>query len=110
MKCADRTGLITVYVWEGEAQLVDRVERCVGSAEIRIIKTDDIAISPFTDSTRASLAVISTAVVKASSAALSECQRAAAMLIIWIGAVPTGALAHFLEHSAKTRSVGAIDT
>ncbi|HTI18906.1 MAG TPA: sigma-54 dependent transcriptional regulator [Trinickia sp.] len=89
MTRVDHVGSLTVYVWEGEIQLVDRVVRSLtGSADVKVVRTDDIAALPIMNRLRTSLAVIDTSVFDGSMAALCECQRAAATPVIWVGTTP----------------------
>jgi DNA-binding NtrC family response regulator len=110
MTRADKTGTLTVYVWEGKDPLADRVARALSSAEINIVKTDGVAISPIACPSRTSLAVISTSVIQGASGALSECQRAAAIPIIWIGAVPQATHAMVYEETLHVLPLAFTDS
>jgi hypothetical protein len=43
---------LDVYVWEGKADIVDRVARCMASFDVEVIRADDIATDNTVSSTR----------------------------------------------------------
>lgn len=88
MKRVEKAGELDIYVLEGGVALVERVRHCLNRVDVNVIPIDDMAISPAATASRVSIALISTRVVGRSAAMLSECQRASAMPIIFVGEVP----------------------
>ncbi|MPW19830.1 sigma-54-dependent Fis family transcriptional regulator [Paraburkholderia sp. CNPSo 3157] len=79
---------LDLYVWEGKADIVDRVARCMASFDVEVIRADDIALSPERTSVRPSLAIISVSVIDTADFAVRDLQATHAMPVIWVGAAP----------------------
>ena len=78
---------LDLYVWEGKADVVERVARCMASFDVDVIRADDIAISPERTATRPSLAIISVSAIDSGALALRD-WRALGMPVVWVGAAP----------------------
>jgi DNA-binding NtrC family response regulator len=79
---------LDIYVWEGKADIVERVVRCMSSFDVDIIRADDMTNAPERNPSRASLAVISVSVIGGSGARLRDWQAHTGMPVIWVGALP----------------------
>lgn len=79
---------LDVYVWEGKADIVDRVARCMASFDVEVIRADDIAISPERSALRPSLAIISVSVIDSGALVLRDWQAAHGMPVVWVGQAP----------------------
>ncbi|MDE1184648.1 sigma-54 dependent transcriptional regulator [Paraburkholderia sp.] len=79
---------LDIYVWEGKADIVDRVARCMASFDVEVIRADDIAISPERSAQRPSLAIISVSVIDSGALILRDWQAAHGMPVVWVGAAP----------------------
>ncbi len=67
---------LDIYVWEGKADIVDRVARCMASFDVEVIRADDIAISPERTALRPSLAIISVSVIDSGALLMRDWQAA----------------------------------
>ncbi|SEI40162.1 sigma 54-interacting transcriptional regulator [Paraburkholderia diazotrophica] len=88
MKTTTRIEELDLYVWEGKADIVDRVARCMASFDVEVIRADAIALSPERTSMRPSLAIISVSVIDTAGFAVRDLQATHAMPVIWVGAAP----------------------
>ncbi|SIT36482.1 Sigma54 specific transcriptional regulator, Fis family [Paraburkholderia piptadeniae] len=88
MRTTTRIEELDLYVWEGKADIVDRVARCMASFDVEVIRADDIALSPERTSARPSLAIISVSVIDTAGFAVRDLQATHAMPVIWVGAAP----------------------
>ncbi|QQC64929.1 sigma 54-interacting transcriptional regulator [Paraburkholderia ginsengisoli] len=79
---------LDIYVWEGKADIVDRVARCMASFDVEVIRADDIAISPERTALRPSLAIISVSVIDSGALILRDWQAAHGIPVVWVGAAP----------------------
>lgn len=79
---------LDIYVWEGNADIVERVVRCMSSFDVDVIRADDMTNAPERNPSRASLAVISVSVIGGSGAKLRDWQAHTGMPVIWVGALP----------------------
>ncbi|MGG1943909.1 sigma-54 dependent transcriptional regulator [Trinickia sp. NRRL B-1857] len=79
---------LDIYVWEGKADIVERVVRCMSSFDVDVIRADDMTNAPERNPSRASLAVISVSVIGGSGAKLRDWQAHTGMPVIWVGALP----------------------
>ncbi|WP_322094240.1 sigma-54 dependent transcriptional regulator [Paraburkholderia bannensis] len=79
---------LDLYVWEGKADIVERVARCMASLDVEVIRADDTAISPQRIAARASIAVVSVSVIDTGALALRDWQATHGMPVIWVGAAP----------------------
>ncbi|PMS18315.1 sigma-54-dependent Fis family transcriptional regulator [Trinickia dabaoshanensis] len=88
MKTGHTIEELDIYVWEGKADIVERVVRCMSSFDVDVIRADDMTNAPERSVSRASLAVISVSVIGASGAKLRDWQAHTGMPVIWVGALP----------------------
>ncbi|POR49362.1 Fis family sigma54 specific transcriptional regulator [Paraburkholderia eburnea] len=79
---------LDLYVWEGKADIVERVARCMASLDVEVIRADDTAISPQRIAARASIAVVSVSVIDTGALVLRDWQATHGMPVIWVGAAP----------------------
>ncbi|WP_116137356.1 sigma 54-interacting transcriptional regulator [Trinickia diaoshuihuensis] len=79
---------LDIYVWEGKADIVERVVRCMSSFDVDVIRADDMTSAPEGNASRASLAVISVSVISSGGAKLRDWQAHTGMPVIWVGALP----------------------
>jgi DNA-binding NtrC family response regulator len=88
MRATTKIEELDLYVWEGKADIVDRVARCMASFEVEVIRADDVAISVERTSVRPSLALISVSVIDTAGFAVRDLQATHGMPVIWVGAAP----------------------
>ncbi|CAG9255417.1 sigma 54-interacting transcriptional regulator [Paraburkholderia caribensis] len=88
MRATTKIEELDLYVWEGKADIVDRVARCMASFEVEVIRADDVAISVERTSVRPSLALISVSVIDSAGFAVRDLQATHGMPVIWVGAAP----------------------
>ena len=79
---------LDIYVWEGKADIVERVVRCMSSFDVEVIRADDMTNTPERSASRAALAVISVSVIDGGSGRLRDWQAHTGMPVIWVGALP----------------------
>ncbi|HWX11456.1 MAG TPA: sigma 54-interacting transcriptional regulator, partial [Trinickia sp.] len=79
---------LDIYVWEGKADIVERVMRCMVSFDVEVIRADDMTTPPERGTSRATLAIISVSAIGGGSRALHDWQATSGMPVIWVGAVP----------------------
>ncbi|MGI4901802.1 MAG: sigma 54-interacting transcriptional regulator, partial [Janthinobacterium lividum] len=78
-----------IYVWEGSADVVDRVARCMASFDIEVIRADGTALSRERLESRPSIAIISVTVIDSPNSA-REWEAAHGMPVVWVGATARG--------------------
>lgn len=90
MRTAHTIEELDIFVWEGKADIVERVVRCMSSFDVDVIRADDMTNSPERNAARAALAVISVSVIDSSGggARLRDWQAHTGMPVIWVGALP----------------------
>lgn len=88
MRSAHTIEELDIYVWEGKADIVERVVRCMSSFDVDVIRADDMTTAPERHASRASLAVISVSVIDGGSGRLRDWQAHTGMPVIWVGALP----------------------
>ena len=77
---------LDLYVWEGKADIVDRVARCMASFDVEVIRADNAEISPERAAMRPSLAIISVTMIESGAAFLRDWQASIGMPVVWVGA------------------------
>ncbi|WP_322087740.1 sigma-54 dependent transcriptional regulator [Burkholderia sp. BCC1999] len=77
---------LDLYVWEGKADIVDRVARCMASFDVEVIRADNAEISPERAALRPSLAIISVTMIEGGAAFLRDWQANIGMPVVWVGA------------------------
>lgn len=88
MRTTTKIEELDIYVWEGKADIVDRVARCMASFDVEVIRADDIAISPERTALRPSLAIISVSVIDSGALLMRDWQAAHGIPVVWVGAAP----------------------
>jgi DNA-binding NtrC family response regulator len=88
MRTAHTIEDLDIYVWEGKADIVERVVRCMSSFDVEVIRADDMTNTPERSTSRAALAVISVSVIDGGSGRLRDWQAHTGMPVIWVGALP----------------------
>jgi DNA-binding NtrC family response regulator len=79
---------LDLYVWEGKADIVERVARCMASLDVDVVRADDTAVSAQRLAARASIAVVSVSAIDTGALALRDWQATHGMPVIWVGAAP----------------------
>ncbi|WP_322009455.1 sigma-54 dependent transcriptional regulator [Paraburkholderia sp. J12] len=79
---------LDLYVWEGKADIVERVARCMASLDVDVIRADDVTLSAQRLAARASIAVVSVSVIDTGALVLRDWQATHGMPVIWVGAAP----------------------
>ncbi|MCG5073927.1 sigma 54-interacting transcriptional regulator [Paraburkholderia tagetis] len=79
---------LDLYVWEGKADIVERVARCMASLDVEVTRADDTAVSPQRIAARASIAIVSVSVIDTGALVLRDWQATHGMPVIWVGAAP----------------------
>ncbi|HEY3599594.1 MAG TPA: sigma-54 dependent transcriptional regulator [Paraburkholderia sp.] len=79
---------VDLYVWEGKADILDRVARCMASFDVEVIRADGTAPSPERIAARPSLAIISVSAIDTGALIASDWQAAHGVPVIWVGAAP----------------------
>lgn len=88
MRAANTIEELDIYVWEGKADIVERVIRCMASFDVEVVRADGMAMAPARGEARASLAIVSVSVIDGGSRVLHDWQATSGMPVIWVGAVP----------------------
>ncbi|MGN6317921.1 sigma 54-interacting transcriptional regulator [Trinickia sp.] len=88
MRTAHTIEELDIYVWEGKADIVERVVRCMSSFDVDVIRADDMTNAPERSASRASIAVISVSIIDGGGAKLRDWQAHTGMPVIWVGALP----------------------
>lgn len=77
---------LDLYVWEGKADIVDRVARCMSSFDVEVIRADNEELSAERTAMRPSLAIISVSMIESGAAFLRTWQAEIGMPVVWVGA------------------------
>ena len=76
---------LDIYVWEGKADILERIARCMASFDVQVIRADGVPMESDRPASRASLAVISVSVIDGGGIALST-EQLQGMPVIWVAA------------------------
>jgi transcriptional regulator with PAS, ATPase and Fis domain len=76
---------LDLYVWEGKADILDRIARCMASFDVDVIRADGLLLSQERPVTRAALAVISVSVMDGNRPAMAT-EVLQGMPVIWVAA------------------------
>jgi DNA-binding NtrC family response regulator len=79
---------LDIYVWEGKADIVERVVRCMSGFEVDVIRADGMSIAADSSSQRPSIAIVSVSVIDTGAFALRDWEEHRSMPVIWVGAAP----------------------
>jgi DNA-binding NtrC family response regulator len=77
---------LDIYVWEGKADIVERVARCMASFEVEVIRADDIAVSAERIQSRPSIALMSVTVIDGGTVSARAWESTHGMPVVWVGA------------------------
>ncbi len=92
MKPTTKIDDLDIYVWEGKADIVEQVVRCMSSFEVDVIRADGMVIEPGTApgeaAPRAAIAIVSVSVIDTGAFALRDWEANRRMPVIWVGAAP----------------------
>lgn len=91
---------LDLYVWEGKADIVDRVARCMASFDVEVIRADNAMLSPERAALLPSIAIVSVTVIENGPALLGDWQANVDMPVIWVkGAREQSAASYPPEYS-----------
>jgi transcriptional regulator with PAS, ATPase and Fis domain len=76
---------LDLYVWEGKADILDRIARCMASFDVDVIRADGLLLSQERPVTRPALAVISVSVMDGNRPAMAT-EVLQGMPVIWVAA------------------------
>ena len=79
---------VDLYVWEGKADIIDRIARCMASFDVEVMRADGTALSPERLAARPSLAIISVSAIDSGALMPRDWQAAHGVPVIWVGAAP----------------------
>lgn len=79
---------LDIHVWEGKADIVDRVVRALTGQDVDVLRADGTSISAPRDSDRPALAIISVSVIDGGAFVLRDWEARHSMPVIWVGAAP----------------------
>ena len=88
MRTTTKIEELDIYVWEGKADIVDRVARCMASFDVEVIRADGTALSAERVATRPSLAIISVSAIDSGALIPTDWQAAHGIPVVWVGAAP----------------------
>jgi DNA-binding NtrC family response regulator len=76
---------LDLYVWEGKADILDRIARCMASFDVEVIRADGIPLAQDREPSRVAVAVISVSVIDGGGLALAS-EAVQGMPVIWVAA------------------------
>jgi DNA-binding NtrC family response regulator len=79
---------LDIHVWEGKADIVERVVRAMSGHEVDVLRADGTSINAPRDTERPALAIISVSVIDTGAFALRDWEARHSMPVIWVGAAP----------------------
>jgi DNA-binding NtrC family response regulator len=77
---------LDIYVWEGKADIVERVARCMASFEVEVIRADGMEVSAERIQSRPSLALMSVTVIDGGTLSARAWESTHGMPVVWVGA------------------------
>jgi len=77
--------VLDIYVWEGKADIQERIARCMASFDIEVIRADGGAMLQGLDPGRPALAIISVSVIESGGLAVTT-ELLQGMPVIWVAA------------------------
>ncbi|WP_198970022.1 sigma 54-interacting transcriptional regulator [Xylophilus sp. ASV27] len=93
MRTQDHFDDLDLYVWEGKADIQDRIARCMSSFEVEVIRADGLPLPADRDASRAALAIISVTMIDGGGVPPSA-EVLQGMPVIWVGAASRDRLPH----------------
>ena len=88
MRPATKIDDLDIYVWEGKADIVEQVVRCMSGFEVDVIRADGMSIAAGQDAQRQAIAIVSVSVIDTGAFALRDWEAHRGMPVIWVGAAP----------------------
>ncbi|CAB3760581.1 sigma 54-interacting transcriptional regulator [Paraburkholderia humisilvae] len=79
---------VDLYVWEGKADIIDRIARCMAIFDVEVIRADGTVPSPQRLAARPSLAIVSVSAIDTGALMPADWQAAHGIPVIWVGAAP----------------------
>ncbi|MDR5816504.1 MULTISPECIES: sigma-54 dependent transcriptional regulator [unclassified Caballeronia] len=79
---------LDIHVWEGKADIVERVVRAMSGQDVDVLRADGTAISAPRDAERPALAIISVSVIDHGAFVLRDWEARHTMPVVWVGAAP----------------------
>ncbi len=89
MRTTDDLQELDLYVWEGKADIMDRIVRCMASAEVEVIRADGLNMAETRNAARRAVSVLSVTVIDSSGMgkAMESLQ---GMPVIWVASASRG--------------------
>ncbi|RYX91659.1 MAG: sigma-54-dependent Fis family transcriptional regulator [Comamonadaceae bacterium] len=78
-----------IFVWEGKADILDRIVRCMASAEVEVIRADGLTVNEVRIEGRRCVAILSVTVIDSGGMPLAM-ESVQGMPVIWVGSAPRG--------------------
>jgi hypothetical protein len=72
MRPATQIDDLDIYVWEGKADIVEQVVRCMSGFEVDVIRADGMSIAAGQDAQRQAIAIVSVSVIDTGAFALRD--------------------------------------
>ncbi|GJH29123.1 sigma 54-interacting transcriptional regulator [Caballeronia novacaledonica] len=79
---------LDIHVWEGKADVVERVVRAMSGQDVDVLRADGTSISAPRESDRPALAIISVSVIDGGAFVLRDWEARHSMPVVWVGAAP----------------------
>ncbi|SAK43752.1 sigma-54 dependent transcription regulator [Caballeronia pedi] len=79
---------LDIHVWEGKADIVERVVRAMSGQDVDVLRADGTSISAPRDVARPALAIISVSVIDGGAFVLRDWEARHSMPVVWVGAAP----------------------
>lgn len=76
---------LDLYVWEGKADILERIQRCMASFDVNVIRADGLPLEEDRPVARAALAIISVSVMETSDQSLTT-EQLQGMPVVWVAA------------------------
>lgn len=76
---------LDLYVWEGKADILDRIERCMSSFDVEVLRADGLPLPQDRSPTRAAIAVISVSLIDSGGQPVTT-ELLQGMPVIWVAA------------------------
>ncbi|KKW68977.1 Fis family transcriptional regulator [Lampropedia cohaerens] len=79
---------LVIYVWEGQADIADRVERCVASLGVGVVRADGLNLTTDSDDLGMAIAVVSVTVLEGARFTRQGIEGRFGMPVLWVSANP----------------------
>jgi DNA-binding NtrC family response regulator len=88
MRQTTRLDGLDIHVWEGRADIVERVVRAMSGHEVDVLRADGTSINAPRTSERPAIAILSVSMMDSGAFALRDWEARHSMPVIWVGAAP----------------------